>query len=230
MTDENRTDIPPPPTATERPDALSLALNYLPLLQLCGGVAVCSAASAQWSVRGALMLAWIYLLPPLVSRLSLALWGRPDGRVHTDHRSYRVWWFLTQWQMVFNRLPALEELLRLVPGLYAAWIWLWGGSLSPFSFVGPGVIVTDRYLLDVRRGAVLGMKSALIGHTAVRDDDGRFVVILAAPVVERDAILSGGAAIGPGAVVHAGHRLPAGQRLAPYSEWPRRLRKTEEPT
>lgn len=229
MTEENRTD-PPAPAPVERPDALSLALNYLPLLQLCGGVAVCSAASAQWPVRGALMLAWIYLLPPLVSRLSLALWGRPGGRVHADSRDYRVWWFLTQWQMVFNRLPALEELLRLVPGLYAAWIWLWGGSLSPFSFVGPGLIVTDRYLLDVRRGAVLGMKSALIGHTAVREEDGRFVVILAAPVVERDAMLSGGAAIGPGAVLRAGHRLPAGQRLAPYSEWPRRLRKTEEPT
>lgn len=79
--------------------------------------------------------------------------------------------------MLFNRVPWLEELLRLVPAFYALWIWLWGGKFSPFAYAGPGALITDRYAVEVQRGAVLGFQSALAGHMVVRDEAGRWVVI-----------------------------------------------------
>jgi hypothetical protein len=206
----------------ERPDGFSLALNYVPLLHLAAGIALAVALFSATTTRLACLAIWIYVLPPLVSRLTLAAFGRPAGRATLDTRDYRVWWFLTQWQMVFNRLPLLEEFLRLVPGLYPLWIGLWGGRISQFAYVSPGVLITDRYLVDVGRGVVLGMKSTLAGHIAIRDEGGHFVVIIGTPTVEPDAIVGGEGGVGPGATLRAGHMLPAGRRIAPFNEWPRR--------
>lgn len=211
------TDVP----KLERPDGLSLALNYLPLLQLAGGVALAFGACSTPAARFVCLALWIYLLPPAVARLTLAAFGRPAGRATLDSRAYRIWWFLTQWQMVFNRLPWLEELLRLVPGLYPLWIGLWGGRLSLFAYVSPGVLITDRYLVDVGRGAVLGMKCSLAGHIAVRDENGRFVVLIGTPKVEAEAVVGGEAGLGPGATLLAGQMLPVGRRVAPFAAWPR---------
>ncbi len=206
----------------EKPGALSLALNFVPVLHLGGGLALMLSAFDGAPARFAFALAWIYLVPPVLARLTLALAGRPGGQLTTDAPGYAVWWFLTQLQLLFNRLPWLEEVLRLVPGLYAAWIWLWGGRLSPFAFVGPGVLITDRYLVDVRKGAVLGMKSKLAGHLVKRNERGRYVIIVGAPRVEGEAIVGGEAALGPGASLRAGQVLPVGRHVAPFGEWPRR--------
>lgn len=205
----------------ERPDGFSLALNYVPLLHVASGFAVGFATLSTAGTRLACLALWLYLLPPVVSRITLAAFGRPTGRATLQTRDYRVWWFLTQWQMVFNRLPWLEEVLRLVPGLYPLWIGLWGGRLSQFAYVSPGVRITDRYLVDVGRGAILGMKCTLAGHIAVRDDSGSFVVLIGTPTVEAEAIVGGEAGLGPGATLRAGHMLPAGRRVAPFGEWPR---------
>ncbi|TXT37636.1 MAG: hypothetical protein FD135_3470 [Comamonadaceae bacterium] len=211
----------------EKPDRLSLILNILPFAHLASGCGLMFAGLDTVGQRVAFAFAWIYLLPPLVARFTLAVYGIPAGQLTQDTRGYRVWWFLTQWQTLFNRLPWLEEVLRLVPGLYAFWIGLWGGHLSPFAYVGPGVVITDRYLVYVERGAVLGFKSALAAHMVIRDQQGRYVVVVAAPVVEAEAILGGYAGLGPGAILRAGHLLPSGRRVAPFGEWPRRKFESE---
>ena len=115
----------------ERPTLFTLALNYLPLGQLAAGVVliVWLAPSIVCAIVAA--LAWLYLLPPIVCRLTLLTFGRPHGRgLSQQDRAYKVWWFIYQWQIVFNRLPWLEEILRLTPGLYALWMCLWGGRVD----------------------------------------------------------------------------------------------------
>ena len=212
---------PAPLTAPEKPDALSLAMNGVPAVLLLTGIAGSLLLWHTLPARIAAMLAWLYLAPPVLARLLILCCGKPTGRLTLQMPAYRTWWLLTQLQLPFNRLPWLEEGLRLVPGLYAAWIRLWGGNLSALAFVGPGVCITDRHLVRVERGAVLGLHSTLAGHAVVRDAAGRFLIIAAEPVVESHAILGGRSAVGPGATVHAGHLLPAGRLLSPFSEWPK---------
>jgi len=206
----------------EKPRAFSLWLNGLPFLHLASGLGIALGLCDTLSGRAWVLVAWVYLLPPLASRLMIVALGRPEGKLSQDMVAYRVWWVLTQWQIIFNRLPWLEELLRLVPGLYALWIWLWGGRLSPFAYVGPGVLITDRYAIRIGRGAILGMKSILAGHLVIRDEAGRWLVMVATPIVESEAILGGDTRLGPGAVLRAGHTLPTGRRIKPFDEWPRR--------
>jgi hypothetical protein len=205
----------------EKPDRFSLALNVWPFAHIAAGLLLSAALHGSPLSRVLLFAAWIYLLPPLLGRLLILLFGVPSGSFTQDERPYRVWWMLTQLQTVFNRLPFLEELLRLAPGLYALWISLWGGRVSPFAYIGPGVIITDRYSTVVGRGAVLGYGCALAGHFATRQDDGRWLVVAAGPVVEPEAIVGGAAGLGPGAVLKAGAVLPAGMRIKPFGCWPR---------
>lgn len=205
----------------EPPSFYALALNVWPALHLASGAALAVAFAEGAAARIGLFAAWLYLLPPLAARALIALYGAPQGRLTQDMRAFRVWWALTQLQMVFNRFPALEEALRLAPGLYAAWIALWGGRISARAFVGPRVVVTDRHATRVEAGAVLGFSGALAGHMALREADGRWVVIAAGPHVEAGAILGGGAGLGPGAVLTRGALLPAGKRVGPFDRYPR---------
>ncbi|NLH83262.1 MAG: hypothetical protein GX458_20850, partial [Phyllobacteriaceae bacterium] len=166
-------------------------------------------------------VAIVYLVPPLAVRLSFAVFGRPGGELRQTDAAYRVWWLSQQWQMLFARLPALEEGLRLVPWLHAAWIALWGGRLSPRAFVAPGVRILDRPLVEVEAGAVLGFAATLAGHAGVRAADGGWAVIVAAPRVEAGALVGAGCGLGPGAVLRRGATLPIGRRLGPGAVWPR---------
>jgi hypothetical protein len=203
-----------------RVTAFTLALNYLPLAQLLLGAAV--VASRAQSPRSALVwsAAWLFLVPPAACRVALLLFGRPQGRGLTqDTRAYKVWWFTHQWQVVFNRLPWLEELLRLVPGLYALWIALWGGKVSPWAYWGPGSLVVDRYLVVVESGAVIGMGAGLTGHIGYLAADGSFAVDVAAPRVGRGAIMGTRSGLGPSAELAPHQVLPAGRLIPPFVRW-----------
>lgn len=205
----------------EKPGAYSLVLNVLPLVFIATGLWVTAALTSHWASACAVGLAWLYVLPPLLGRLLISVFGRPEGVLRQTDKAYRVWWALTQLQMPFNRLPMLEELLRFVPGLYALWIRLWGGHLSPLAYVAPGVVITDRFAIQVGRGAVLGMRSAFAGHMALRDEAGAWTIVVAAPVVGDHALVGGEAGLGPGARLLPGQSLPYGRKLGPHAIWPR---------
>lgn len=205
--------------APERPDGVSLAMNALPAGLILAGV-VFSVGLADGAAAGVLFLAWLYLAPALLGGLVTRLWPTPEGTFALTDPGYRHWWLMLQLQLVFNRLPFLEETLRLVPGLYPAWIRLWGGQLSAQSFVGPGVMIGDRHLIRVGPRAVLGARAGFAGHIAFRDRTGRWRVTVAPCTVGADAIVGGDAGMGPGAALADGATLPATRHLGPHRQWP----------
>jgi hypothetical protein len=211
--------------ADARPSGYSLAMNFVPLLFL-----VCGAALA-WRVGAGAAMAWVYVLPPVAGRLLIALFGRPQGEaLGQDSRPYKVWWLIAQLQMPFNRFGFLEELLRLVPGLYALWLNLWGSAVSPVVFWGPGVQVLDRYALRVGRGAVIGTRAVLSGHLGIKDQGGAFRVTLAPLEIGAGALIGANAGIGPGCSVAAGDEVPAATFLRPFTRWEAGARvKTDRP-
>jgi hypothetical protein len=207
-------------TAGGRITGFTLALNYLPLAQLLLGAAVVASQATSFGSGVLWSAAWLFILPPLVCRLTLLVLGAPHGRALTQEtRAYRVWWFVHQWQVVFNRLPWIEELLRLVPGLYALWIFLWGGQVSPLVYWAPGSLVTDRPLVIVGAGAVIGMGAGLAGHAGTLAPDGSYRIDIAAPRVGRGAMMGARSGLGPGAELAPGVLLPAGRMIKPFALW-----------
>lgn len=197
----------------------SLAMNYVPLFYLVSG------AVFVWQVetiaaRSGVALFWIYLVPPLVGRLTLMIFGYPQGRgVRQNQRAFKVWWFLTQLQAVYNRMPFLEELLRFVPGLYGSWLTLWGSQVSLFAYWSPGSQIVDRYLARVERGAVIGGGASLSSHLSTVAGDGAFVVDIAPITIEEGAVLGARCGIGPGCHIGSQELVTAGRLLPPFTTW-----------
>jgi hypothetical protein len=216
---EQRERLIRPIPANAKPSAYSLALNFLPLVNLLAGAAGVYCIDGLGARLG-FAAAWIYLLPPLAGRAAMWLFGQPqNGSVTQDERAYKVWWFLAQLQVPFNRFPVFEELLRLAPGLYALWLSAWGGQASPVVYWGAGALVVDRQSVRVGRGAVIGLRAVLSGHLAIKDESGAFRVALGAVEIGESALIGAYAGIGPGCTVDAGEEVPAATFLRPFSRW-----------
>src|SRR5687767_13363110 len=91
-------------------------LGYIPLLHV-GSVAAVFLLPASLPLRIVLAIVILYVLPPLLSRSA----GVIEGTFAPGDRGFLRWWFTNQLQVIFNRLP-LEEVVRLVPGLYSVWL------------------------------------------------------------------------------------------------------------
>jgi acetyltransferase-like isoleucine patch superfamily enzyme len=202
-----------PPESVGR---FALLGNFLPLLMLVAIVAVSLVLAETLPARLAAFAGLLYLGPPLFGRLLMILFGKPEGRDITQaNPAFRVWWLLLQLQMPFNRLPWLEELLRLVPGLYPLWLNLWGAHIHPATYWAPGARALDRPYVKTGYGSVIGSDTLVSGHLA-RMENGRFLVDIAPVVIGTHAVVGARASIGPGCVIGSGETLTATSRLAPY--------------
>ena len=197
--------------------------GYFTPLYLLAGITLLIAGSngimESWIAKIIFVLAWIYILPPLLCRATLKTRGLPIP-LRTNHtsRDYGTWWLLTQYQMLFNRFAFLEELLRLIPGCYALWLNAWGSQVSPYAYWSPGAYVTDRYILHIGHGCVIGTRSILSGHFIVQNTQG-YELTVAPITLEPQSFCGFNTIIGPGCRVSQGETLPAEKILPPFSTW-----------
>lgn len=161
----------------------------------------------------------LYLLPPLACGLARLVRRLPDGRFALGSPEFITWWFFAQWQVVFNRLPFLEELLRLVPGVYSLWLRLWGARVGSLVYWSPGVVVLDRPYLDVGDRTVLAVGSRVNPHMIIPGEDGRLGLAVSRVRVGSNVLIGGYSLLSAGARVGDGEMLPAFYPMRPFSEW-----------
>ena len=198
---------------------LVVLINYYPALYVITGAAILLLGNFTVQQGLLFLLVWIYLMPPLLCRVLILIFGRPSGTVSSNSPTFIYWWFLTQLQMVFARFAFLEELLRIFPGIYNLWLNLWGGRVNLFVYWSPAVTVTDRYLMNIGRGAILGGGCLIGAHIFVHQPDGTQLLTLAGVTIDEHSVVGIHAAIGPGCHVHAHETVPAGKILKPFYSW-----------
>jgi hypothetical protein len=188
---------------------LMLALNFLPLIHVLAIISLLLMPYANWPTRVGITLAVLYLLPPSVARLTLLLVTIPHGRISVGSKAFFGWWTLFQLQIIFCRLPALEEILRLTPGLYSLWLRLWGARIGRLTYWSPGTTITDRSFLCVGNDVVFGAGVRLNAHVLTKGENGRMELILATlkigdrVVVGGYSLLTAGTEISPDEVTRA---------------------------
>lgn len=182
---------------------LLLVLNLIPLLHIAmtGLLAWCLPVSTPGRI--ALVVSFLYLAPPLAARLVLTLTGIHEGRIAVGTRPFFTWWALFQMQVLFSRLPWLEEFLRLVPGAYSLWLRLWGARIGRLTFWSPGTLITDRSFLRIGDDVVFGAGVRLNPHVLAEDKDG-LIELKLGTVTVGDRVIVGGYSL-----------LAAGSELAP---------------
>lgn len=196
-----------------------MLVNYIPLLLAIGLGLTLFAPWASPRCRALTALAGLYLLPPLLARLVL-LARRPEGRaIAMGSADFFAWWLLLNLQTVFCRFPALEELLRLVPTLYSAWLRLWGSRIGRLIYWAPGTLVLDRSFLEIGDNVVFGAGVRLNPHVVARNDEGATVLVLAPVRIGEGAAVGGYSLLTAGTEIAANESTRACLLSPPFTRW-----------
>jgi len=149
-----------------------------------------------------MLLFVVYVFPVLCYRTHDLIWPLEPGLSRLDTRQYSPWWGGHQFQMIYSALPALEAVLRLVPGLYSLWLRAWGSKVGRRVYWTPLVEITDRALMRVGDGVVFGHRVGCYAHVVVRRRGGLYLYVK--PIsIGNTALLGAGSRLGPGAVIEA---------------------------
>ena len=197
---------------------LLLALNAWPLIHLAG-VAWISLALPMpllWRATGA--IAWLFLAPPFLARMVVGH-GLPAGEIAVPSRSFFRWWTTWQLQMVFNRLPWIEEAMRFIPGVYSMWLRLWGATIGRLTLWSPGARIFDRPLVRMGNDVVVGIDVRILGHFGGVDADGRANFTLGPVTLGDRTTVGGGALLGPGFTLDADQTTETLFLGAPFPHW-----------
>lgn len=98
----------------------------------------------------------------------------------------------------------MDEALRLVPGLYSAWLRAWGSRIGRLTYGSPGTRVLDRTYLHVGDHVTFGAGVRLNGHVLMHDTAGELQLALAPIDVGDRALIGGYALLTAGTVIAAG--------------------------
>ena len=220
MTTDPAPPIAPINASLSTPKKLLLLLaNAIPLGQtITLGAIIYFLCMRPWLCVG-VAIAWIYLLPPVFCRIVALLLPIRRETIPISSRDFFAWWISLNLQVLFSRFPALEEALRLVPGLYSLWLRLWGSKIGRLTYWAAGTQIFDRQLLRVGNHVTFGAGVRLVPHV-ILPDPTRHNVLLLAPIhigdhvnVGGHSLLAAGTHIAPGESTRAFLILPPLGRL-----------------
>ena len=198
---------------------LMLVLNCFPAVHVLLVLAALFLPHLGWPTRIALTVGALYLMPPIVARLILYWLPIPEGRVAVGTKAFFGWWALFQLQVGFCRMPALEEALRLIPGLYSQWLRLWGARIGRFTYWSAGTLISDRSFLAVGDDVVLGAGVRLNSHVLAKGEDGQLELVLATVKIGDRAMVGGYSLLTAGTEISSDEVTRAFLISPPYSVW-----------
>ena len=213
---------------TSRQRVAVLLLNTIPLLHFAAVIATTVFTPFTWWMRLAAAGVVLYLVPPLAVRALFALGRMREGNLALGSKDFFLWWASFQGQMIFCRLPALEEIMRLVPGLYSSWLRLWGSKIGRYTFWAPGTLILDRSFLKIGDDVVLGVGVRLNGHVGDVDETGQRRLLLATVEIGDRCHVGGYSLLTAGTKIEHDQTTKAFLLSPPFSTWRdgKRVRET----
>lgn len=182
-----------------------IAINAIPFLVILISISLFLSLPLSIIPRLAVVAGIPLIFLPIAARVIMALAPIQEGAAAIGSRTFYTWWILFQLQMIFSRLSFIEESMRLVPGLYSAWLRLWGANIGRLTVWGPGTKILDRCLLDIGDDVILGNSVRIASHYFTRNKRGCMELVI------------GRVRIGDGCLAGAFSLISAGTVLEPYS-------------
>ncbi len=167
------------------------------------------------SVAGLLFA--LYGLPVVAHRIHQRFFPVREGVSTVTGKDYSPWWGSHQIQAVYVALPGLEAVLRLVPGLFSAWLRLWGAEVGSGVYWTPGFEIADRGMVVIGDGAVIGHRVGVYPHV-VKPCRRGLMLFVKKIRIGAGAFVGAGSHLGPGVEIEAGAWVEAGTDLYPNTK------------
>ena len=130
--------------------------------------------------------------------------------------SFCPWWAGHQIQSLFNAVPQIESILKIVPGLYSFWLRCWGSKVGKGVYWTSGSVHYDRNLLEIGHGALFGELSISVCHV-ITPKDNKALLMIAKVKVGHKSFIGAGSVLSPGVRVDDQVMISAGTKS--YPKW-----------
>lgn len=208
-----------------------LLLNMFPMFHVLG-IAVCLILPWEsMGIRIASAVALLYLLPPLLARIIHAMAPIHEGVIELQSRDFITWLALLNLQVLFCRLPFLDECLRIVPGLYSMWLRLWGSRIGRLTYWSAGTVILERQFLEVGDNVIFGAGVRVNAHVLARNEQGETALHLGTIKIGDRVIVGGYSLLTSGTELASDQETKAFMKSPPFSCWQdgQRIKKTGSP-
>jgi hypothetical protein len=197
---------------------LSTFLAFFPAVVLIVTGAFCYWLWLAPSIFGIMAIVLsLYGLPVFVHRLHNYFYPIPAGISYLRGNQYSPWWGSHQIQCIYIAFPALETLLRLIPGVFSMWLRLWGAQIGQGVYWTPHLELADRSLLEVGDRVVFGHRLTLFAHV-IKPKKNDLMLYVKKIRIGHDVFLGAGSCLGPGVNIKDGTYLPILTNLYPNQE------------
>ena len=148
-------------------------------------------AESLWAglLRFGGLLFVLYGLPLLAYWLHNYFYNVTEGVSYLRGEQYSPWWGAHQIQAIYIAFPILETVLRLVPGVFSAWLRLWGAQIGKGVYWGSIGEIADRGLLKVGDYALIGHRVGFYAHI-IKPKRDNLLLYVKAIEIGNDAIAS----------------------------------------
>ena len=183
-------------------------ISFFPLLHILAIVLAVTALSWAGFFAGLILLIFaIYGLPVLVFRLHQWIWPIQDSEVDLAAKGYAPWWGTYKLQCIFIGCPALEALLRMIPGAFSFWLRLWGSQVGKRIVWTPKFSILDRSFLQIGDDCVLGHDVQILTHFIRRSESGKMLLYLKTVKIGDRVMIGAASRLGPGATLESKVKL-----------------------
>lgn len=156
----------------------------------------------------------LYGLPVLVYQLHQLIYPVQEGISYLQGKEYSPWWASHQIQVIYIAIPALEAVLRLIPGLFSFWLRLWGAKVGQNVYWTPGLEIADRGLLEIGDRVVIGHRVGIYSHV-IKPRRQNLMLYVKKVKIGNNVFVGAGSHLAPGVVIENGVYLPVSTNLYP---------------
>lgn len=179
-------------------------------------------------ISGLEVLFFIYLFPLICFHLHQIICPLHEGKSSVTS-GYSAWYGTYMIQNMHITFPMFERLLRLIPGVFSAWLRLWGSKVGNNVHWTTQFEVFDRSLLKVGDNCVFGYDVKTSSHVVMPSSKHGMIVYVKHIFIGDNSFVGAATRMAPGVIVEARALVPATTDLFPDAVVQGRKKK-DEPT
>ncbi|MEP0790038.1 acyl transferase [Funiculus sociatus GB2-C1] len=164
------------------------------------------------------MLFSLYGFPLLVYRIHELFYPIKEGISYLGTKEYSPWWGSHQIQVIYIAFPALETLLRLIPGAFSIWLRLWGAKVGKSVYWTPQLEIADRGLVEIGDRVIFGHGVGIYSHI-IKPRKNDLMLYVKKVKIGTNVFLGAWNHVGPGVAVEDETYVPVATHLYPNKKF-----------